>query len=306
MSKRKPIAPKLSPLQRWGPVALGAMFVVAGFSKLLDPWTFYSALPGYGISGPIRSLVAAFVPAAEVVLGIALLLRWGVRQTSMVAGAFMVVFMVSIGIGWSMGTLEECGCFGALLERSPGEAMLIDAIFLALAAAVWKGAADGASARLQGWQKALMGGMAVVGVGITLSLLQTGPSGARAAMAAEPSPEMRSVDLSNGEHLLYLFHHECPHCAEMSPRVAEYSQNPALPPVVGFTFLTTQRQIDAYRDQYDLRIPMQSLDPNQFTRITGEGSVPQLVFVRDGEVVTSWLGLLPESDELPGLLRDAS
>ncbi len=301
MSKRKPIAPKLSPLQRWGPVVLGTLFVVAGGSKLLDPWTFYTALPGYGISGPIRSLVAALVPAIEVVLGVALMARWGVRQTSMVAGGFLTLFMVAIAAGWSMGTLDECGCFGALLERSPGEALAIDALFLALAVAVWRGVgADGGP--LEGWHKALMGAMAVVGVGITLSLLQTGPSGVRAAMAAAPSPEMRSVDLSTGEHLLYLFHHECPHCAEMSPRVAEYTRDAALPPVVGFTFLTSQRQIDAYRDKYDLRIPVQNLQGNQFTRITGEGSVPQLVFVRDGEIVTHWLGLLPAATELSGLL----
>lgn len=289
------------PLLRWGPIAIGLLFLVAGLSKMLDPHTFYAALPGYGINGALRSLLAAFVPAFEIALAVALLSRWGLRQTALAASAFLAVFMVAISYGWWLGTLEECGCFGALLKRSPRDALLVDLAFLGLAVAVWRKANP--RAVVLGWQKAVAGVAGVFALAITLSLLQVAPTGLAAVSSAALNAEMAEVDLSTGEHLLYLFHYECPHCAEMSPRVAAYTRDPSLPAVVAFTFRTPQREIDAYREEYGLHVPMQELPGATFASITGEGSVPQLVYVRDGEIVRSWLGLLPNPEEIGGLLR---
>ena len=134
--------------------------------------------------------------------------------------------------------------------------------------------------------------------------IAAGPTGLAAVSGGALDP--RSVDLQRGEHLLYMFHYECPHCAEMSPRVAEYTRDGALPPVVGLTFLTPQSEVDRYLQRYGMSIPVQVLPPQQFTSITGEGAVPQLVYLRDGEIVRTWLGLLPEAAELRDALRDGA
>jgi uncharacterized membrane protein YphA (DoxX/SURF4 family) len=304
MSKRRRSKPVLSPLYKWGSIALGVLFLVAGVSKVLDPWSFHAALPGYGITGAFRSLVSVVVPALEIVLGVALVTRWRVRQASLAASAFLGVFIVAISVGWWRGALDECGCFGAILERSPPETIAIDVLFLALAVTVWRGsAAVGRGLKNKDWQEnTTLAGAGVCAAVVTLLLLLAGPSGLRATEGGDPNPEMRSVDLSQGKQLLYLFHHECPQCAQMSPLVAEYTRDPALPPVVGFTIISTRHQIDTYRDRYGLRIPVQNLPRKQFTRITGDGSVPQLVFVRDGEIVRTWATVFPDADELNGLL----
>lgn len=290
------------PLLRWGPMVVGAMFLVAGLGKVFDPWSFYSALPGYGVEGPLQSLLAAVLPAFEVALGVALVARWGVRQTSLLAVAFLTVFVAAISYGWWQGTLQECGCFGPFLKRSPRDALFIDLGFLALAAVIWN-RARGGRAVLQGWHKAVLGFVGVVALMLNLSLLQVGPSGVQAAISVSLNEEMRAVELERGEHLLYLFHHECPHCADMTPLVAAYAREGGLPPVAGFTFRTSQRQIDRYRDKYDLRIPVQVLPGETFTQITGEGSVPQLVYVQEGELKRTWIGLLPPAAELRRALR---
>lgn len=303
MSKRpKNLPPPPGPLLRWGPVALGLLFVVAGASKVLDPWSFYSALPGYGVTGLARSLLAVLLPPFEVALGVALLARWGLRQTVPAAAAFLGVFVLAIGYGWWRGSLQECGCFGPLLERSPGEAMAVDLAFLALAVVVAR-AGRGRLAALEGWQKGLLGAIGVVTLGITVSFLQSGPSGLQAIEAVPAEAEFRALDLEQGEYLVYMFHHECPHCAEMSPRVAAYTHEPGLPRVVGLTFLTSRRDIDRYRDKYDLRIPVQVMPPQMFTRVTGEGGVPQLVYLRDGRIERTWIGILPEPASLRRTLQ---
>lgn len=283
-----------------GTVGLGLLFFVAGASKAFDPWSFHTALPDYGISGAARTVIALVTPALEVLLGTALLLRWRVRGVSLVASALLAVFVVAIGFGWWRGTLEECGCFGAMLERSPGTAIAIDVLFLGVGIVVWRGTPlPGTSRRMGRWLKRAI--VVAAGLGsflLTMSLYLAGPSGVRATEEGDRDPTMQSVDLNHGEHLLYLFHPECPLCAEMSPLVAEYGRHPELPDVAGFTALTTRADVDAYRGKHDLRIPVRILSREALSRITGDGWVPQLVLVREGDITRVWRTVLPDADEL--------
>ena len=203
----------------------------------------------------------------------------------------MVLFIGAIGYGVWLGTLEECGCFGPFIQRSPRDAALIDIVMLAVAVGVWH-VSPARKLVLAGWRGATLAGLGLASIAVATVLVVSGPTGVGGAL------DMRSIDLREGEHLLYLFHYECPHCAEMSPRVAEYAKDPTLPPLVGLTFRTPQDELDKYLSQYGMSIPAQVLPPNQFVSITGEGAVPQLVYVRDGRVQRSWLGLLPMVDEL--------
>lgn len=284
-----PLVPKAA---RWAAVAVGVLFLVAGFGKILEPYGFYSALASYGVTGGVRYPLAILLPATELMLGIMLVAGWKRRQAAIVAAAFFVVFIAAIGNGWSQGTLEECGCFGPFLQRSPRDALLIDLVFLGLSlfAGGWL---PSRSPALAGWRAITLLFVGVLGMGVVSSVLLGGGGGVAAV-----APAMDAVDLSRGEHLLYLFHYECPHCAEMSPRVAAYGRDPALPPVIGFTFRTPQRELDAYLEHYDLRIPAQVLSGTTFGSITGEGAVPQLVYVRGGAIVKTWLGELPFAAEL--------
>lgn len=283
----------------WARMALGLMFLVAGASKAVDPWSFLTALGSYGVPSALRVPVAVALPAVEIVVGVLLLAGWATRLASAAAGVMLALFIVAIGYGAWLGTLEECGCFGPFIQRSPRDAALIDLVMAGIAYAVWRGAKTTGSA-LAGWRAATVAGVGLMAIAAASINIAAGPSGIAAVGGAL---DARSVDLSTGEHLLYLFHYECPHCAEMSPRVAEYTRDAALPPVVGVTFRTPQSEVDRYLQQYGMSIPVRVLPPQQFVSITGEGAVPQLVYLRDGEIVRTWLGLLPEAPELRAALR---
>ncbi len=290
-------------IRSFGPVILGLLFVVAGIAKVLDPWSFLGSLSGYGVPGWMRTPVALLLPAIEVGVGVMLLLRWQVRLAATAAAALMAVFLVAVGYGWAAGTLDECGCFGPMMEREPRDAFLMDLAFMgiALGVCVWTPAARPRT----DWRAAALAIASVAALGMSFVNYTSGPSGASAA-ALGRTMDMREVDLERGEHLLYLFHHECPHCAAMSPRVSEYTKDGALPPVVGLTYETSGSDVNSYRERYDLQMPVQVLPPQTFIRVTGEGSVPQLVYLRDGETVEVWRGILPEPDELRRNLRARS
>ncbi len=294
----------ISRARYFGCVALGVVFLVAGATKAVDPWRFHVTLPDYGITGLARTLIALAVPAIEIALGIALVLRWRIRHASALAALFMGGFVGIIAWGWWRGTLEECGCFGAMLERSPGEAIAIDTALLLLALAIWRGsrgeqdAGDGPF-RWKRFAPFTAGGIAFVA---TLWLFFAGATGVDATVSVDPHPDMASVDLFVGDHLLYLFHPDCPQCAKMSPRVARYRGEPTLPPVAGFTTLTTREEVDSYREKHGLYVPVEILSRTSLGRITGDGSVPQLVHVRDGRVLRTWTIELPEPEELRQVL----
>ena len=61
--------------------------------------------------------------------------------------------------------------------------------------------------------------------------------------------------------------------------------------------------IDTYRDLHELRIPVQSLPRTRSGRITGDTLVPQLLFVRDGEIARTWSIAFPEVEDLRDLLN---
>lgn len=280
-------------LAPWAAVAVGILFLVAGLGKVLEPLAFFSSLPAYGLDGWPRYPLTVLLPGIEVVIGAMLVAGWRRWEAAAVAAVLLGLFIVAIGLGSSRGTLEECGCFGPFLERSPRDALLIDVGFLALAGLALVGSRPGAGPPLAGWRAVLLVMLAFGSVGAAASSFLGAPAGVSAA-----APAVEEVDLSRGEHLLYLFHHECPHCAEMSPRVAGYTRAPSLPGVVGFTFRTSASDLERYRARYDFEFPVQVLAPSTFASITGEGAVPQLVYLRDGAIVRTWLGLLPTPEEL--------
>jgi len=282
---------------------LAALFLVAGISKVIDPWTFIASLGAYGVPASLRVPIAILLPAGEVLLGVLFLAGWHLRKAGAIAAALMAVFIVAVGFGWWNGTLEECGCFGPFLERSPRDAILLDVVFLGLAVWIWYGSASAKKVALKTGQVGALAGIGIAAFAVSSVMYMAAPTAIDAATEVSGDRDARAVDLSQGEHLLYLFHYECPHCAEMSPRVVTYIDDPTLPPLLAVTFDTPEAELERYRETHGLTVPVQVLEPRAFVRITGEGAVPQLVYVREGRIERTWLGVLPEREELVRELR---
>lgn len=294
-------SPALTWFRKLAPIILGLLFVVAGGSKVLDPRSFITSLASYGVPEALRYPLAMVLPGVELVLGFVLLLRWQVRTAAAATAGLMVVFLVAIAWGWSSGTLEECGCFGPFLERTPGEAFAIDLVYLAMAIGLFV-VSPATKFVTNTWRSGALAAMTLGAIALTMVAYNAGPGGLGATTTIGDAV-VAGADLSTGEHLLYLFHHECPHCADNSPKVANYARDPDLPPVTGLTYNTAQVFIDRYAERYGFDFAIQSLAPRNFARITGDGSVPQLVWLRDGAIQRTWMGTLPESRELGDLLR---
>jgi uncharacterized membrane protein YphA (DoxX/SURF4 family) len=93
---------------RW---ALSAVFIYAGGTKLLEPEIFAVLIAAYGIvpKGFIMP-VAIGLPLLEVTAGIGLL--FDIRGSLALITGLLLLFIVVLGYGISMGLDVDCGCFG--------------------------------------------------------------------------------------------------------------------------------------------------------------------------------------------------
>lgn len=290
-------------LARIATIGLGLVFVFAGTFKVADPWSFLGSLPAYGIPPFLRLPVTLGMPTIEVVLGIMLLVGWRTRVAAMAAAGVVAAFVAVIGYGWTMGTLQECGCFGPLLKRTPAEALAMDVVFFGMATlgVLWS---PGAKIDLKGFRLGVLATAAVLSVAMIGSTLwnDTATLEDRIA-AAEPAvssgvPSLDSLNLRDRDVFLYLFHPDCPHCVRNGPRLASLAEDPALPEIIGITHSVRSGQVRGYLDHAGAEIKAYEFNVASFVQITGDGAVPQLVFLRRGRIDRVWKGDLPGSVEL--------
>jgi hypothetical protein len=121
---------------------LGLVLVVAAFGKGLDPAGFAADIAALGIlPARLAPLAAVAGIAGEAGLGAALLA--GLRRPAVLV-ATNLTFAVFLAVVtreylWPSAAGGSCGCFGALAERTPGQAVVEDVVFLGLSGLAWLG-----------------------------------------------------------------------------------------------------------------------------------------------------------------------
>jgi hypothetical protein len=114
----------------------------------------------------------------------------------------------------------------------------------------------------------------------------------------EGIPSLEDLDLRNRDVFLYLFQPDCPHCIENGPAIARISQDPDLPEVIGITHSVAKGDVDFYLRTAGADFPAYEYTVPAFVQITGDGGVPQLVYLQHGIIAQVWKGNLPGTLEL--------
>jgi uncharacterized membrane protein YphA (DoxX/SURF4 family) len=119
-------------------LVLAAVFVVAGALKLRDPAGLASDITNYQLIPALAPLLAAVLPAVEIVVGVALLALgapWR-RAAALCAAALMVMFTAAAGTALARGLDVACGCFGSAGGAVGWTTMVRDLALLAAAVLV--------------------------------------------------------------------------------------------------------------------------------------------------------------------------
>jgi uncharacterized membrane protein YphA (DoxX/SURF4 family) len=114
-------------------LALGALFLIAGYTKLRNPFLFEMAVDAYRILPSWAVVITAHsLPWFEIGLGLLLISGWRLRYFSTIAAVLLGFFVVTMAITYSRGVEASCGCFGFGEKISP-RTLARDAVLLAAA-----------------------------------------------------------------------------------------------------------------------------------------------------------------------------
>jgi hypothetical protein len=296
---------------RWAQMLMGSVLLLSGLIKVWEPVLFYWEVVPYtqllgigqnmfGMAQPwqLFSGLALLLAPFECALGVALLANWRPRWTMPVAVTLMAFFIGLMVLAWRTGATDECGCFGALVDRSPGEAAAEDVAMLALLLFGWWGVR-----RRPGWRR----GGALILAGTALALVvgtaRFVPAAPRLA-GSDLLPGVRltglkvaglPADLHHGAYLVELFSPRCGRCLQSAPQVAALAQTPGLPTVVALSSAATDgAEMQQFVAKSGVQYPIGKISRTDFFRLTWGHGYPRLAYIRDGVVRHVW-----EHDQFP-------
>lgn len=129
-------------------IALGAVFGIAGITKLLDPPGTREAVKNFGSPKPLVPVVSIVLPIVELAIAAGLLFNATTWASAVAALVVLTLFIVAISASLIRGETHDCHCFGQLYSRPLGWPTLARNVVFALAAAfvLWQaGAGPGSS-----------------------------------------------------------------------------------------------------------------------------------------------------------------
>jgi uncharacterized membrane protein YphA (DoxX/SURF4 family) len=95
-------------------ILLGAIFLYAAWSKILDPSSFAQALWNYKLFPlALISPLSHFVPWLEATIGLALIIGVGRKGAALLAVGLLLSFMLAISIDLARDISIGCGCFSS-------------------------------------------------------------------------------------------------------------------------------------------------------------------------------------------------
>ena len=318
----------ISKAARVGQMVIGVVYLVAGAIKTWEPVLFYwEAIPYAQILGVTEWETASAVAKATIVLGPiefflgwALLLNWQPRLCLPVATALMAAFTALTAKAWHMGASIDCGCFGALVERGPGEAAIEDGVMVVVLLFAWWGMRRSANAapvagRPNWWGAggapvwpltsrmvlgSLVVGLAVGGVRFFPELERISQSDLKSGVRLSGlALKGVDVDLMEGEYLIELFSPTCVHCKNAVPKMNVIAQDPQLPRLIALTsFAQDAPQVIDFKKQLQPRFDIATISQTDFRRLTFGHGFPRLAYIADGVVQQVW-----ESNYMPTQAR---
>lgn len=298
----------LKKMARLGQLLMGLVFLLAGGIKVWEPVLFFwDVVPQVGLLGLgawARGLaeLAMLLGPLECGLGLALVLNWRGRLILPLATGLMAFFTVLAGLAFYYGGGNNCGCFGTLLERTPGQALAEDLVMLGLLVGAWwarRGRVE------SGWgprRWVVLGGtvlaMGVAGARVLPNTDRLQDSDLRVGVRLT-GLQLKGVeiDLMRGDYLVEWFNPKCAHCMREVPRLNGWARTEGLPLLVGLnTFAQDSAELKEFKERLQPLYPIATISNTDYLRFTAGHGYPRLALVRDGVVQAVW-----EHHQLPSV-----
>ena len=261
-------------------VALAALFLLSGVAKLVAIDDFELYVYSYGfLSLNAAYLTARLCIAAELLLGLFLVLGWWRRWVNLAALLVLLAFSLFLCYAALVGRTESCQCLGRLADLNPVQSLLKNAILIVLVLLYDALRLRGPEAEKGKKVRLVLTPLFAVAVLVAVFCISVpdnwmfGPEEARYdrqlledSMSEEP---MAAARLAEGSHLVAFVTPGCPYCRMTREKL---------------TSLARRNHLDtSYIHYYE----PQDLPDNLFLRIT-YGQRPLVILLSDGQPVATY------------------
>jgi len=288
--------------------ALGLMFLIAALTKGIDVVRFGRrveiAFGTYGVAETEFWIILALVTGClilllEFLLGGMLISGYRSRLAGILAAGLLLIFLIKLFWELINGQNHDCGCFGTLIERSAGEALIENLIFLSLSGLViFTSHRDTESLSEISHVKRKRWTVFTLGFGIFWiiffnstpvfsSVVRTGSS-----WDVQLSDTVETVSLNR---LVWLLDPECTSCRSQVDLLNELSKTDHFPVVTGLAFATPGR-IREFSWDFEILFEIKRITEDENRRIyLPSGSLILIVGNRVGKI---WRpGMIPSTPE---------
>lgn len=223
-----------------GRVTLGLIFLAAGILKAVDPAEFAHQVQEYGILGArLSAQVAPAMIVLELVLAVALLAGVRPRLACLGAIALLAGFIALEAYALSIGKESSCGCFGAYVQRTPGQVIAEDLVFAGMAVLALWGLAGWPGMPLRRGAAVLLGSLALAAALVMASpSLPIDPWVTRLAVGRSVSDLSlleKAPQLAEGRHLVALIDVTDPRAVDTATVLNQIVSRPGAPRVLALT-----------------------------------------------------------------------
>jgi hypothetical protein len=282
---------------------VGLVLLIAGVLKGADIQLFIRQIRDYGIiSSRLLLIVSAWgLVVLECGLGAALIFLYHPRIVMPLTALLFGVFTGITGWAWITGATQDCGCYGAFIQHTPGQAVVENLILLAATVLAWTGCryTKTSQIRPKAWAvtvASLIGLAMPVAFGLpTWEINNSDPI----PPEFDPIPVhgLGDVDMNIGEYLIVLMGTDCLHCQEAIPQLNTLSEAPDLPVLIA---LCTSEEADCieFTEQFLPVFPIGHISDDLFWHLLSDGDMPRTILVEGGRIRHVWDQTVPTMDDI--------
>lgn len=290
---------------------LGAILIYAAYTKSIDVPAFGKQIAAFGIITSFKvTLVLAWIfVALEYLLGAALITGFKRRFFLPATMGLFLVFSVALIWAWLMGSVEDCGCFGATVKRTPAEALIEDlALMSALVAAYLLDKRENTTLLMQRYIALML--LTLLGVGFAVyensKAEKSADAGIRLQIKSKSLFQNLKIEdlpadigeLTKGVFLVALIDTGCDHCQAAVPELNSLSdEKNGLPKMVALC-PNTAEEVEKFKADFKPEFPIGRISEKAFTRILENGDTPRVFVIKDGSVKKVWDAQIPDVKEI--------
>ena len=285
--------------------AVGLILLISGLLKATDINLFVKQVRDYEIiSHNVLLVVTAWsVIVAEFTLGMSLILSFLTKWTIPLTAFLLFIFLGATAWAWFTGVTEDCGCFGAWVQRSPGEALIEDLVLLAALIPAWLG--KGHPEKPVNHIKFFAVIFACV-AGLILPVLFGPPIsqiGSPVSASIDIQQELLEIqdivqmDIGHGAYLFVLMSTDCLHCRDAFKRFNIWTEETDIPPLIALC-ANNKEQIQTFKTEFQPKFPILQITEDKFWDLLELGSTPRIFLIRNGGILKIWEEDAPDIDRI--------